>query len=97
MGRKKPPGRVADFGFAFVAPALLPVILTLNFGALGSKWTAAALGCVLPIFVWIHFRNLPVWTAAEKTKANCQLLSAKCLLLVAPALLPVICTMVCFG
>jgi hypothetical protein len=28
-------------------------------------WTAAALGCVLPIFVWIHFRNLPVWTAAK--------------------------------
>jgi hypothetical protein len=39
MGRNKKATQTGwlIFGFAFVAPALLPVILTLNFGALGSS------------------------------------------------------------
>jgi len=69
------------FGFAFVAPALLPVILTLNFGALGSSGPQPPSAASEDI-VWIHFRG------SQNTKLIAM---AKCYLLaVAPALLPVI-------
>jgi len=52
-------------GCSYVAQALLPVILALVFDVLQILWTAAALGCVLLIFVWI-LQGGPVWTAAKK-------------------------------